>query len=93
MSIPHSLAIIVVVMLLASILTYVIPAGSYDRVVNEARQTVVDPNSFHYVEASPVNPLTIFSYIYPGLDNARSIIFLLLSAGGGLGIVLDTGVF
>ena len=93
MSIPHSLAIIVVVMLLASILTYVIPAGSYDRVVNEAGQTVVDPNSFHYVEASPVNPLTIFSYIYPGLDNARSIIFLLLSAGGGLGIVLDTGVF
>ncbi|WP_071430582.1 YfcC family protein [Angelakisella massiliensis] len=93
LAVPHSLAIIVVVMLLAAALTYIIPAGSYDRTVNEAGQTVVDPNSFHYVEASPVNPLSIFNYVYTGLDNARSIIFVLLAAGGGLGIILDTGVF
>lgn len=49
--------------------------------------------SFHYIERSPVNPLTILNYVYAGLDSARSIIFALLCAGGGLGIVLESGMF
>ena len=52
--IPNSLVIIVIVMLLAAILTYIIPAGEYTRTVNEAGQTVVDPDSFHYVESTPI---------------------------------------
>lgn len=90
MEIPHSLVIIAVVMLLACALTYLVPAGAYDRVTSESGQTMVDPTSFHYTEQNPVNPLTILSFIYPGLSSAGSIIFALLCAGGGLGIVLDT---
>lgn len=91
--VPHSLAIIIFAMLLASLLTYIIPAGSYDRITNEAGQTVVDPNSFSYVKASPVNPLSIFKYVFTGLEKAKSIIFVLMAAGGGMGIVLSTGMF
>lgn len=91
--IPHSLAIIFVMMIVASLLTYIIPAGSYDRSVNEAGQTVVDPDSFHYVERTPVNPLSVVSLVYKGLSKASGIIFLLLCSGGGLGIILDTGMF
>ncbi len=90
MEIPHSLVIIAVVMLLACALTYLVPAGAYDRVTSESGQTMVDPTSFHYTEQNPVNPLTILSFIYPGLSSAGSIIFALLCAGGGLGIALDT---
>lgn len=90
MEIPHSLVIIAIVMLLACALTYLVPAGAYERVTSESGQTMVDPTSFHYTEQSPVNPLTILSFIYPGLSSAGSIIFALLCAGGGLGIVLDT---
>lgn len=86
MEIPHSLVIIAVVMLLACALTYLVPAGAYDRVTSESGQTMVDPTSFHYTEQNPVNPLTILSFIYPGLSSAGSIIFALLCAGGGLGI-------
>lgn len=91
--VPHSLVIIAAVMIIAAILTYVIPAGVFDRVENAAGQTVVDPNSFHYIENSPVNPLTIFSYVYQGLNNSRGIIFSLLCGGGGFGVILATGVF
>lgn len=91
-NIPHSLAIIVAVMLGASILTYVIPAGVYERVVNDAGQTVVDPNSFHFIENTPVNPITIFTYIYGGLESARGFLFGLMASGGGLGVVLSTGI-
>lgn len=91
--IPNSLVIIVIVMLLAAILTYIIPAGEYTRTVNEAGQTVVDPDSFHYVESTPVNPFLVLSYVFKGLDSAKSIIWVLLCSGGGLGLVLSTGLF
>jgi len=88
--IPHSLVIIVIVMFLAALLTYIIPAGEYTRIKSDSGQTMVDPSSFHYVEQSPVNPIKILDYIYPGLSKAGSIIFALMCSGGGLGIVLET---
>lgn len=90
MEIPHSLVIIVIVMFLAALLTYIIPAGEYTRIKSDSGQTMVDPSSFHYVEQSPVNPIKILDYIYPGLSKAGSIIFALMCSGGGLGIVLET---
>lgn len=91
--VPSSFAIIVAVMLLASILTYIIPGGTFDRIVDEAGKTVVVAGSFKYIDPTPVNPLTIMTYVFPGLTSAGSIIFALLCAGGGLGIVLETGMF
>ena len=93
LQVPHSLAIIVVAMFLASVLTYIIPAGSFDRVVNAAKKTVVVAGSFKYITPTPVNPFTILNYVFDGLRGAGQIIYALLCAGGGLGIVLATGMF
>lgn len=90
MEIPHSLVIIVIVMLLATALTYIVPAGEYARIKNDSGQTMVDPATFQYVAQNPVNPLRIFSYIFPGLSKSSGIIFSLMCSGGGLGIVLAT---
>ena len=90
LEVPHSLVIIVIVMLLATLLTYIVPAGSYTRIKSATGQTMVDPASFKYVAQKPVNPLTIIDFIYPGLTKAAGIIFALLCAGGGLGIVMET---
>ncbi len=91
--VPHSLAIIVVVMIAAAILTYLIPSGQFDRVKDEAGRTIVVAGSYHQVEKTPVNPISILNYVFPGLQSAGQIIFALLCAGGGLGIVLATGMF
>lgn len=91
--VPHSIVIIAIVMLIAAVLTYVVPAGTYDRYENESGQTVVDPNSFHYIDNSPVNPITIFDYVFQGLQNARNIVFSLMIGGGAFGVILATGVF
>ncbi|MBQ6450836.1 MAG: YfcC family protein [Solobacterium sp.] len=80
-------------MIIAAVLTWIVPAGEYARITNDAGQTVVDPNSFHYVEKSPVNPLLVLKYVFDGMTNARGIIFSLMLSGGGLGIVLGTGMF
>jgi len=91
--VPHSLVIIITVMLLAAVLTYIVPSGVYDRVTNEAGKTVVDPTSFHYIESTPVNPLTVLTYVFQGMTNASGIIFSLMLSSGGLGIILSTGMF
>jgi uncharacterized ion transporter superfamily protein YfcC len=51
----QSVIILLVMMILAGILTLVVPAGSYDMVEVDGR-TTVDPQSFHYVE-SPDYPI------------------------------------
>lgn len=91
--VPHSLAIILVVMLIAAVLTYIIPGGAFDRVKNEAGKTVVVAGTYHAVEATHINPLSVLNYVFPGLQSAGQIIFALMCAGGGLGIVLATNMF
>lgn len=51
---PHSYVIIISVLLLACVLTYLIPAGQFERFQNENGITVIDPNTFSYIENSPV---------------------------------------
>lgn len=52
---PHPLTLLTLCILLAAGLSYILPAGSYDRVEDEAtgRELVV-PGSYHQVEPSPV---------------------------------------
>lgn len=92
-TVPHSLAIILCAMFLAAILTYIIPAGRFEREVNEMGRTVVIPGSFQYIDKTPVNVLSILDFVFDGLKGASEIIFALLCSGGGLGIVLSTGMF
>ena len=90
--VPHSMAIILAVMILASILTYIIPAGAFQR-ITQAGKTIVVNGSFAYGKQTPVNPLSVLTYVWPGLEGSRSIIWSLLLSGGGLGIILGTGMF
>lgn len=49
--VPHTYVILVALVLICAIATWLVPAGAYDRVVNEATgRSVVDPDSFHFVE-------------------------------------------
>ncbi|MBQ2217555.1 MAG: C4-dicarboxylate ABC transporter permease, partial [Firmicutes bacterium] len=52
-SLPSTPVLLFLIIVVVMIMTYVIPAGTYDRVLDEASgRTVVDPNSFQYVEQS-----------------------------------------
>ena len=56
--VPHTYVILFSVIIIMSILTYVIPAGEFDRVKEEATgRTLVSPDSFHNVEQNPIKPL------------------------------------
>lgn len=59
--VPHTLVILIVIILCAVALTWIIPAGAYERVESAQGVKVIAPDSFHYIEKSPVNPLKIFN--------------------------------
>ncbi|MDD5421494.1 MAG: YfcC family protein, partial [Synergistaceae bacterium] len=53
--VPHTFVILFFLIVVATIGTYIIPAGVYDRVTDPiTNRSVVDPLSYHLVEATPV---------------------------------------
>lgn len=88
---PHTFTIIGVIILCAILLTWVIPAGTFDRVKNDAGLKVVNPTSFHYVEATPVNPLKAPLFIIEGLVKSADLFILLLISGGAFHVITSSG--
>ncbi|WP_391116793.1 YfcC family protein [Psychrobacillus sp. L3] len=78
------------VIVISAILTYIMPAGEYDRVEKDGR-TIVNPDSFHFTDSSPVGFFDIFTSIHTGLVNGAGIIFFILIIGGAFGILKTTG--
>lgn len=91
---PHTYVIIVVLIALAILLTWIVPAGKFPRVKNEASgQMVIVADQFKYVERNPVNFLKIPLFIVQGLIKSASIVFLVLIVGGAFNIIIETGMF
>lgn len=89
---PHIFVILFVVLVLTTIATYIIPAGSYTRVMDEAiKRMVIDPNSFKYIPQTPVSLFNMFVAIELGLIDAASITFLIFSAFSCLFLLEKTG--
>ena len=80
---PNTYVIIVGFIILFSLLSYVIPAGVYDMVKVGGRK-VVNPESFHYVEATPVPLWRIVTSIPSGLAKQASLIFFLFIVAGSI---------
>lgn len=76
--IPHAITMLFSIIVLVTILTYILPAGSYERVMVDGRNTVI-PNSYQTIESTPVNLLDMFTAIPLGFKTAAEIIFIVLS--------------
>jgi uncharacterized ion transporter superfamily protein YfcC len=77
---------------LAQILTYVIPAGSFERVENEAGRMQVVPGSFHLTPDVPmVSPFAALTAIPKGFSGAHEIIFFVFIIGGLFAVLRATG--
>ncbi len=86
---PHTYVILIGITICIAILSYFIPASNYDT-VQVGEQTVVDPNTFHYVEQTPVKPMQLLTAIPRGLQEASQITFFIFILGGAFSIVNST---
>ncbi|SDN43923.1 Uncharacterized membrane protein YfcC, ion transporter superfamily [Fictibacillus solisalsi] len=87
---PDAYVLMFIIALLAAICSYVIPAGSFERVVKGEITSVV-PGSYKLIEQTPVGIVQFFSAIPEGMTASASIIILVLFTGGTIAILEKTG--
>ena len=88
---PHVYVILLTVVVICAILTYLVPAGQYDRVENADGRMVVDPNSYHQVESTPIGLFGILNSVPKGMVETAGIIFFIFIVGGSFAVVQATG--
>lgn len=90
--IPHIYAILFIFIGLAAIATWIVPAGTFERIPGPEGRTTIDPASYQRVEASPVG-LTDFLLAVPrGLVSAAEVVFFTLLIGGMFAVLRRTGI-
>lgn len=97
--IPHTYVIIFSIIVIAAILTWIIPGGEFERqikMVNGVERTIIVENSFHKVENTP-QTWQVFSALFKGFVDKSDIIVLILMIGGAFWIMneskaIDVGI-
>lgn len=87
---PHPVVMISGMLLLAAVLSYVMPAGKFDRVDIDGRQTVV-AGSFKYTESDPLSLMDLFMCLPLGFKTAVDIIFIVMASGIMFGFMEKSG--
>ncbi|WP_346699050.1 hypothetical protein [Catenibacillus scindens] len=92
---PHVYIILMFMMLLVVILSWIIPSGVYERVLdsNTGRE-IINPDNFSYVEQSnPITFMNFFEAIYNGFVSGASIMGTLFISSGIIYILEVSGAF
>lgn len=90
---PHVFAILFCVLVVVAIMTYILPAGQFARVPDEATgRNIIDPNSFTVVESTPVGILEVFASIPKGFEAAALIAILTFCISGTFSLITSSGL-
>lgn len=85
---PNALEIMFIIMIIAAILTWIIPAGTYETI---ADGKTLDPNSFHYLEQTPVSPWALLQSVFAGMNQGGMIVVFTFLIGGMFNVVTESG--
>ena len=90
--VPHTLVLLYGMVVLAYLLTLVLPAGSFQTEVNAHGHEVVVPGTYAVLpDAETLRPWALFTVIPRGLGSAQGIIFFVFIIGGALAVIRATG--
>src|SRR2546423_13032625 len=89
---PHPLTLLIGFIALVALLSYVLPAGQFDRRDDPVTgRKVVVAGTYHAVPQQPVTPFQAVVAIPKGIAGAVSGIALVFLVGGAFGVVDPTG--
>ena len=90
--VPHTLVLLYGMIVIAYMLTLVLPAGQFETQLNDHGHEVVVPGTYAVIEETGPLPLTsLFTVIPRGLESAQGIIFFVFIIGGALAVIRATG--
>ncbi|MBQ8091367.1 MAG: hypothetical protein IJ233_11555, partial [Pyramidobacter sp.] len=87
--VPHQLVILFAIAVLATLATYVVPAGTYNTVTVNGRK-VIDATTFHYIAQTPVSPWQAFLALPCGFTKQVGIIAMIMMIAGAISIINET---
>lgn len=89
---PHPLTLLVACLLVAAALTWVLPAGQFERREDPVTgRSVAVAGTYAGVEARPVDPFQALVAIPRGMADAAGVIFFVFLVGGAFTVVERTG--
>jgi uncharacterized ion transporter superfamily protein YfcC len=90
--VPHTLALLFAIMILALVATWLLPQGSFQMVPNEAGRMMVVPGTYTEVpDRVTLMPWELLTAVPRALAAAQDIIFFLLIVGGAIAVLRATG--
>ena len=90
--VPHTLALMFIMMVVALALTWILPAGEFETVVNDSGREVVVPGTYQVLDdAGRLSPTALFTSVPRAMADAQGIIFFVLLIGGALAVIRETG--
>lgn len=91
-SMPHIYVILMACVVLATLATHLVPAGSYDRIPGPGGRSIVDPATYHEVAPNPAGLTQLIMAVPHGLASVADIIFFVLMVGGLFAVLRRAGV-
>lgn len=89
---PHPLVLLLGCVAVAVALTWIVPAGSYQRRTDAATgREVVVPGTYARIAATPVGPMAAIMAVPQGMVEGADIIVLVLFVGGAFALLDATG--
>lgn len=88
---PHIYVILFVLITLAAIASYIVPAGQFEREMVDGRSIII-PGTFEYISQSPVGILDFMTAIPRGVQETVIIIFGIMAIGAMFKILESAGV-
>lgn len=89
---PHTFVILIVIILIATVLTWVIPSGEYARIEDPiSGRKIVDATSFAYVDNVRVSPIQLPMLIIEAFSANADLITLILLSGAAIHMLTATG--
>lgn len=89
---PDTLVILFTLIVVATIATWILPAGDFDYVQDDVTgRNLAVAGSYHNVEKSPVGVMGMLSSVQRGTIDSAYIVALLLIVGGSFGIMNGGG--
>jgi uncharacterized ion transporter superfamily protein YfcC len=90
--VPHTLVLLLMMMVVALVATWFLPQGSFATTIDAHGRAVVEAGTFQvHDERVWLSPLSLLTVVPRALADAQEIIFFVLLIGGALAIVRATG--
>lgn len=90
---PHIYVLLVSIIIICAVASWILPAGEFERALNDAGREMVVPGTYHIVESTPVGFFTLVQSLYNGTLDAAGVTFFVFISYASIGLIIASGAF